>query len=52
MSTNTSTLVGGKWTDSRSARFTPPTHWIGGFYECMYVLCMYIRMNGEEEVCV
>jgi hypothetical protein len=27
----TSTLVGGEWSASRPRRFTPGTHWIGGW---------------------
>jgi hypothetical protein len=27
----TSALVGGEWSASRPARFTPGTHWIGGW---------------------
>jgi hypothetical protein len=27
----TSALVGGEWSASRLGRFTPGTHWIGGF---------------------
>jgi hypothetical protein len=27
----TSALVGGEWSDSRPGRFTPGTHWIGGW---------------------
>jgi hypothetical protein len=29
----TSTLVGGEWSASRPCRFTPGTHWIGGWVD-------------------
>jgi hypothetical protein len=29
----TSALVGGEWSDSRPGRFTPGTHWIGGWVD-------------------
>jgi hypothetical protein len=29
----TSTLLGGEWSASRSGRFTPGTHWIGGWVD-------------------
>jgi hypothetical protein len=29
----TSALVGGEWSTSRPGRFTPGTHWIGGWLD-------------------
>jgi hypothetical protein len=29
----TSALVGGEWSTSRPGRFTPGTHWIGGWVD-------------------